>query len=122
MLRTLRTKQPHWWVWKDGRANILKQPDFLRWTTCWWTQCAGDHPLGLVSESISGMCRKHCGRRRKLPIPMTIRRANGGNGATKRQRETINKLAQGSTTGGKNCRQFLGRNNFELGINAVARL
>ena len=70
------------------------------------------------------MCLKRCGRRRKLPILMTIRPANGGNGVKKQasQKEIDGHVARLSGLCEKIVIQLLRRNHFELGVGAVARL
>src|SRR6202042_2032672 len=66
------------------------------------------------------MCPKHCGRRRKLPTRMTIQRGNGAPGALRRS--TLEHVSRGSAAGGKDRRQLLRRDDFELRIGAVAGL
>src|SRR5882762_8830841 len=84
--------------------------------TCWSIPCAADRRLGHASESIYVTCLKHCGHRKRLPTPMTIRHANGGKGARKKRKLTGAGLAPRR----KNRRQFLRRNHFELVVSAVA--
>src|SRR5882672_7521794 len=64
------------------------------------------------------MFRKTFARRKRLPIPMTIRRGNGGSAEKKRRLNNSSWLP----AVGKNCRQFLRRNDLELSIGAVVRL
>src|SRR5690349_18456836 len=70
------------------------------------------------------MCPKPCGRCKKLPILTTTQRVNGGNGESARQKEERKKnrpaAGAGLAAGGKNRFQFLRRNDFELGVCAVA--
>ena len=47
--RTLPTKTPRWRVWKGGKANTPKPPDFSPWTTCWSIPCEAGHPPGPAS-------------------------------------------------------------------------
>src|SRR6202035_3355270 len=69
------------------------------------------------------MCPKRYGRRRKHPTLMTIRRGNGVRSALRRlPRMTRERVWRASPTAGENRHQLLWRNNFELGIGAVARL
>ncbi len=78
---------------------------------------------GPGSGSIYAMCPEHRGRRKKLPILMMTQRVNGGNGTRgKQKKKKKNRSAAGAglATGGKNRFQFLWRNDFELGVCAVA--
>src|SRR5262245_28768757 len=63
------------------------------------------------------MCQKPCGHRKKLPTLMTIQRVNGARGRLRSSLRDSN-----SATATEDLRQLLRRDNFELGIGAVARL
>ena len=63
------------------------------------------------------MCRKPCGHRKKLPTLMTIQRVNG----VLARFEAASEIANSATATEDLC-QLLRRDNFELGIGAVARL
>src|SRR5579864_2062545 len=60
------------------------------------------------------MCRKTSGRRRRLPIRMTIPHASGEHGVRSARNER-------SAACGENCREFLRRHYFKLRIRTVGR-
>jgi hypothetical protein len=86
------------------------------------TLCEAGHRRGPASESICVMCRKRFDRRRKLPILMMIRRANGvvREGAA-RERNDKRQAADLATMRENGC-ELLRWNDLELGISAVDRL
>src|SRR5258708_18717323 len=69
------------------------------------------------------MCPRRCDLRKRLPIRMKIRRANGGLGVIQNviPKKTNSWLLR-SAAGRENLHQFLRGNNFELTVGAVARL
>src|SRR5882757_9665796 len=64
------------------------------------------------------MFRKSCGRRSRLPTPMTIQRESGGSGAGRGSQNSGCSLS----AVGENCCQFLRWNDLQLSVGTVTGL
>ena len=98
-------------------ASIPKRPGCWQWMMCWWIPCEDGRLRGRASGSTCGTCRKHCGRRRKRPIRMTILPASGAPCAAGRRSDIVS-LPQRPLA--KIAVELLRRNHLQLGIGAIA--
>src|SRR3984957_12720851 len=108
---------------------------------CWSIPCEAAHPRGHASASTCVISPKNSGRRRKLQSQTMIPHGSGGGvGRTGARNSAVPNgpaVVGFSTLGAnkcrriatyissslwKNCRQFLRRNNFKLGVGTIAGL